>query len=822
MAFSFKKFFAGIRIIPKTTSTADSQGDLDVTSAAGKLNYHNGTNASPIVTEGHTATLTGKSIDSDLNTITNIKNADIKSGAAIDRTKIASGTANHVLINDGSGILSSEATLAKSRGGSAQDNSSITFPASGVLTTNAGTQTLSNKSFSDPVTLAAVATPATPAASNGKIYFKSDGFLYQLNDSGTETKVGAGSGGINYVSNSDFESNASGYSAYADAAGSAPVDGTGGSPTVTITRSTSSPLRGTASGLITKDAANRQGQGVSYDFTISDADKAMPLAISFDYNPSSGFVAGDSSDLRVYLYDVTNAQVIQPAPYTIQGGSVSNQRFLATFQTNSNSNSYRLIFHVATTSATAWTFKFDNVQVGPQSINYGSPATDWTAYTPTIANVTTSDKTFYWRRVGDSLQIKGSATYSAAPTGEVTVTYPNGYTLDSAKWPTNASAGTVDYYDASADTHYVGFVYPASTLLHFIGQNQTNTGSPTSGTIFNATHPVSAPANGDFIDLLVTFPIAGWSSVVQMSNDTDTRVVAMSAGGSTTSLTNGADTTIINPTTSFDTHGAYNNSTGTYTIPVSGKYRATGFYHSGTSIATPSQGRQWSAGIKKNGTSVALNGNLVQVTSTLSDQFYASVSTIFSAVAGDAITFYGFQNVNNATAMVLDGNTTQNYFTVERLTGPSAIAASESVSARYNTAAGQSIPNATNTVINFGTKDFDTHGAVTNPTTAWRFTAPSSGKYLVNSMFMLANTGGWSAGETVDFYVQKNGSVFSNIGQYAAQATHSTFVSINGSTLVPLLAGDYVDIAINQGSGGAISLTASSSFNHVSITRVGN
>jgi len=46
-----------------------------------------------------------------------VVNAMIDAAAAIARSKIAAGTANHVVINDGSGNLSSEATLAGSRGG---------------------------------------------------------------------------------------------------------------------------------------------------------------------------------------------------------------------------------------------------------------------------------------------------------------------------------------------------------------------------------------------------------------------------------------------------------------------------------------------------------------------------------------------------------------------------------------------------------------------------------------------------------------------------------------------------------------------------------
>lgn len=54
---------------------------------------------------------------SKLDLSSSIVNADIATGAAIARNKLASGSANHVIINDGSGVLSSEAQLGVSRGG---------------------------------------------------------------------------------------------------------------------------------------------------------------------------------------------------------------------------------------------------------------------------------------------------------------------------------------------------------------------------------------------------------------------------------------------------------------------------------------------------------------------------------------------------------------------------------------------------------------------------------------------------------------------------------------------------------------------------------
>lgn len=52
--------------------------------------------------------------------IAGLVDANIATGAAIARSKIAGGTMNHVVINDGTGALSSEAHLATSRGGTGQ------------------------------------------------------------------------------------------------------------------------------------------------------------------------------------------------------------------------------------------------------------------------------------------------------------------------------------------------------------------------------------------------------------------------------------------------------------------------------------------------------------------------------------------------------------------------------------------------------------------------------------------------------------------------------------------------------------------------------
>ena len=68
-----------------------------------------------------------------------ITNAAISASAAIARSKLAAGTASHVVINDGSGNFSSEAALAKTRGGFGADVSA----ANGFVKFNSGTLDIS-------------------------------------------------------------------------------------------------------------------------------------------------------------------------------------------------------------------------------------------------------------------------------------------------------------------------------------------------------------------------------------------------------------------------------------------------------------------------------------------------------------------------------------------------------------------------------------------------------------------------------------------------------------------------------------------------------
>jgi hypothetical protein len=79
---NIKKFLLAIGLVPKSTTEIDSQGELEVLNTDGKLRYHNGSSASPVVTESHSATLTNKTIDANGtgNSISNLETADLADG----------------------------------------------------------------------------------------------------------------------------------------------------------------------------------------------------------------------------------------------------------------------------------------------------------------------------------------------------------------------------------------------------------------------------------------------------------------------------------------------------------------------------------------------------------------------------------------------------------------------------------------------------------------------------------------------------------------------------------------------------------------------
>jgi hypothetical protein len=144
--------------------------------------------------------------------------------------------------------------------------------------------------------------------------------------------------------------------------------------------------------------------------------------------------------------------------------------------------------------------------------------------------------------------------------------------------------------------------------------------------------------------------------------------------------------------------------------------------------------------------------------------------------------------------------------TIQRLAGPSSIAATDTVAASYwlsaNFAASTTVP------INFDSKEFDYQGSVTTSATAWKFTAPIAGLYQV--------TGFIDTSSAAAFQIYKNGSNYKLIG-YDNGASQSTAFA----TSLKLLAGEYIDLR-PSGSVTITGGTLASVGTQIQIIKVGN
>lgn len=668
-----------------------------------------------------------------------------------------------------------------------------------ALIDESSAQTLSGKTYASPVTTGAIqgaqiATPSNPSAGNNKVYFKSDGFLYTLDSSGNEAKVGSGSGGVkNLITNGSADDTASSiFVPYQDSSGTRPSDGTGGTTTgITTSVSSTTPLDGTKVFLLTKDASNRQGGGWAIPFDVPLAYRAKSMKISVQYIVNSGtFVAGSStteSDVIWYLYDVTNSTLIEPSNIKMfSNSSTLSDVYEATFQTSATGSSYRLIAHIQSTSASAYELKVDNVTVSPQTYVYGTPKTNPASFTPTGTFTTNTTYTGKWFRDGHEMVLDVQLDFSGAPNSTTfSLNVPFGLSIDTSKFANTTAGikvlhGSCAVIDTGVGTYALQARYDSATTINLRMLDENGT-AIRYGTDLTQAAPFTLGNTDQIVITGLRIPIVGWDSSTQMSDTADGRVTTCYAykNGNTTFNANAARQQVLIDTAIEDTHGMRTGNT--VVIPTSGYYNlAASALWTGANMVS---GGTYEIMI----TTTTVNGTILCV----SDQRCAASGAFVTTscrrdgvylTAGTVLCLGLYSNQNHSVNTVTIDGTFHNwtFISVQKVQGLSAIAATETIIAAVE---GDPASATAGNPIIAPSKSLDTHGAYN--TSTGRFTCPSAGTYRVAGYI-----GGDVAGISILLY--KNGS-----GLVAMGVTIPTYFTTPIYGVIKCNAGDILDIRPN-------------------------
>jgi hypothetical protein len=592
-------------------------------------------------------------------------------------------------------------------------------------------------------------------------------------------------------------------------ASNSPTFGSGASGNLSISAITSSQLAGIGSLGYVSSAATTVGDMVaSSAYTVDAEDEAKVLTVRFYYINHSGTIAatgGSGNSFAWAVWDATNSVWLPTAGQFCITQTTTAGYCTGTVQTGVSTASVRLVVYNATATSGAATMYFDDFYLGPQTSTLGPVLEDWstTKYSLVFApSFGTPGTTLYrCRREGDSLHCIGYFTLGT-PSGLVAyIGLPTGLTLDFAnkfggspgtniqrmgEWNAmgattqglyNVSGGAGAMFSDGSTNNELFMSYQTGTTAQQYVQNNGNNIQNTGGLVW----------------FEFTAPVTGWSSSVVMSQDTDTRVIGAHLF-LTSNVTPSANTPVIFDTVDFDTAGAYSTSTGLYKIPVTGKY----------SIQVTAQvSGTASLYVQKNGT-----GNAAYLVTGTSGNVIGG-SVILSFNAGDTFSI----NVDSGSNTI-DGGVVSN-LSVQRISGPAVVAATESVSAHYHASA--STITSSLGLVTFSTKDTDTHNAYASGL----YTCPVTGHYAVSAgLYMTAATVAVSSVYEIAIYLA--GAIYTANQDYLNTGTTEKPATISISDAsVYCLAGQTISIEASN-NGTTPSISSSNNFNYFSVARTGN
>jgi hypothetical protein len=136
---------------------------------------------------------------------------------------------------------------------------------------------------------------------------------------------------------------------------------------------------------------------------------------------------------------------------------------------------------------------------------------------------------------------------------------------------------------------------------------------------------------------------------------------------------------------------------------------------------------------------------------------------------------------------------------------------------RSTNISGQSIPNATITVVTGWSTEVNTVGSNWVPSTGI-FTCPTAGYYLVSGAFLFTSTA-WVATAQQEIYVEQNSSTL-HAGFNSMSTAATDYKQVQITLILLCAAGDTIKVAAFQTNGAAVALWTDAHFNYFSIVQV--
>ena len=589
-----------------------------------------------------------------------------------------------------------------------------------------------------------------------------------------------------------------------------PTFGSGASGNLSISVVNTNTLAGAYSLSYASSTATTQGNMLASDpFYIDNSDQGKVLSFSLSYkaqvNPANANFSGTASNsFGVAVWDVTNSAWLSLAGNFNFTQNSGIGQCTGTFQTAINTTQLRFVFYNVNATAGAFTMYLDDITVGPQLLSVTSAGFSARVQKTTAQigisgdvkctfNSVSYDNAGLWDATNNWFKITQSGRYrfnallifGSVTAGEyIRVRFVKNNATNLSESYSYVPTGTTDSSQVATDT----FDLQPGDTIHVIGGNNGATFDLAVGVVgayFTCEKVATALVTEDARVVDGQFVNSGTQSVIQIT-----------------------DTVLVYNSIKKDSHGAFNTSNNRYTIPVSGDYQLSAYFTTSSSSAAIAGG-SLHLKARVNGTAtyvLALEGIGAQT----AVRGIAGSTMIPNLKAGDYIEML-FYNDYGTTFTTIAG---LSVFSINRLSGPSTIAASETINMSYGSTAGSSIGTSL-TLQTFTAKEIDSHGGWNGTDT---FTAPVSGIYSVAAGILTAAVTLTTA-QSATLAVYKNGVLYRYLSRVNGTGASNVYM-LTGTDLIKLSAGETLQIyavasvATAQNTAGAN--------NKVTITRVGN